>query len=79
MDHVPYATNSLLKIITDIFASDETSNLFYKNDVAVLIDIVLRNLVDNLPNYEVNSFILLLKIYDLNIIVFNSLESKLGT
>lgn len=53
MDHQPQAANSLLKIITDIFASDETSNLFYKNDVAVLIDIVLRNLIDNSPNYEV--------------------------
>ncbi|XP_065199507.1 NCK-interacting protein with SH3 domain [Planococcus citri] len=52
LDHQPSAANSLLKIITDIFASDETSNLFYKNDVAVLIDIVLRNLVDNSPNYE---------------------------
>lgn len=53
LEHRPYPANSLLKMITDIFTSEDTSNLFYKNDVKVLIDIVLRNLIDNAPDYNV--------------------------
>lgn len=44
--------NSLLKMITDIFSNDLTSNLFYNNDVKVLIDIVLRQLMDDSPVYN---------------------------
>ncbi|KAK7597833.1 hypothetical protein V9T40_010058 [Parthenolecanium corni] len=50
LEHEPYPSNSLLKMITDIFSSETASNIFYKNDVKVLIEIVLRQLTDDLPN-----------------------------
>lgn len=40
-------------MITDIFSSETASNIFYKNDVKVLIEIVLRQLTDDLPNSKV--------------------------
>jgi len=38
--------NSVLKILQDVFALKETSNIFFTNDLKVLIDIILRQLTD---------------------------------
>eukprot|EP00794_Sanderia_malayensis_P010019 gene10019-11042_t len=38
--------SSILKMFQDIFSLKETSNIFYTNDLMVLIDIILRQLTD---------------------------------
>ncbi|KAH9361198.1 hypothetical protein HPB48_001556 [Haemaphysalis longicornis] len=41
--------NSVLKMLTELFSDSTTAELFYLNDVAVLIDIVTRQLSDLPP------------------------------
>lgn len=41
--------DSVLKFLTDIFSSQDTSEFFYSSDMMVLIEIVLRQLVDLSP------------------------------
>ncbi|XP_038068583.1 NCK-interacting protein with SH3 domain-like isoform X2 [Patiria miniata] len=48
-EYEPKPPNSLLKILCDIFASADTSSLFYTNDMNVLIDIIIRQLTDRCP------------------------------
>lgn len=48
-DHTPAPPHSLLKLFIDLFNSEETANLFYTNDIKVLIDIVVRNISDLSP------------------------------
>lgn len=45
-DHEPRPPNSLLKFMSDLYSNPRTSNLLYRNDAMVLIDIVLRQLRD---------------------------------
>ena len=45
-DCEPTPPHSLLKMFTDLFGSLKTANLFYTNDVRVLIDMVIRNILD---------------------------------
>ncbi|CAG9830828.1 unnamed protein product [Diabrotica balteata] len=45
-DHEPAPPHSLLKLFIDLFGRRSTSDLFYTNDVRVLIDIIVRNISD---------------------------------
>ncbi|XP_033109564.1 NCK-interacting protein with SH3 domain-like [Anneissia japonica] len=45
-DHEPKPQNSMVKFLADIFSSTHTSNIFYTNDMRVLIDIIIRQLTD---------------------------------
>lgn len=45
-DHEPAPPHSLLKLFIDLFSRRSTSDLFYTNDVKVLIDIIVRNISD---------------------------------
>ncbi|EEB15455.1 conserved hypothetical protein [Pediculus humanus corporis] len=49
-EHEPAPRNSILKIFIDIFSHRNTANLFYTNDVKVLIDIIVRQLADLSPD-----------------------------
>ena len=46
LPHEPKPENSVMKLVTDLFSSVETSEIFYTNDVKVLIDIVTRCVTD---------------------------------
>lgn len=46
LKHTKPPINSVLKILVDLFSTPETSNLFYTNDIKVLIDILVRQLSD---------------------------------
>ncbi|XP_060527964.1 NCK-interacting protein with SH3 domain [Cylas formicarius] len=48
-DHEPAPPHSLLKLFKDLFSRRGTANLFYTNDVKVLIDIIVRNIADLSP------------------------------
>lgn len=48
-DHTPAPPHSLLKLFIDLFNGQDTANLFYTNDIKVLIDIVVRNISDLSP------------------------------
>ena len=45
-EHQPKPPNSLLKFMSDLYSSRQTSGLLYTNDAHVLIDIVLRQITD---------------------------------
>ena len=45
-EHKPKPPNSLLKFLSDLYSSQQTSGLLYTNDARVLIDIVLRQITD---------------------------------
>ena len=47
--------DSLLKFFEDIFSSETTSGLFFTNDLMVLIDIVLRQVLDLSPGEELRT------------------------
>lgn len=47
--------NSILKFFEDIFSSHSTSGIFFKNDLMVLIDIVLRKANDLQPGDKVSN------------------------
>ncbi|KAL3267784.1 hypothetical protein HHI36_006913 [Cryptolaemus montrouzieri] len=51
-DHTPAPPHSLLKLFIDLFSKESTANLFYTNDIKVLIDIVVRNISDLSPDDE---------------------------
>ena len=38
--------NSVIQFLKDMFSNDDTSNMYYTNDVKVMLDIVLRNITD---------------------------------
>lgn len=44
-------TNSVVKMLKDILTDPKTAELFYLNDIEVLIDIILRQLL-NIPSEE---------------------------
>lgn len=54
--HKP-SPNSVLKMLQDIFSRIETANIFFTNDLMVLIDIVLRQLTDRSHGDKVCTFI----------------------
>ena len=55
-DHQPAPPDSVLKLFIDLFNKNVTANLFYTNDVKVLIDIILRQLLDITPGDKVSYF-----------------------
>ncbi|CAG7718964.1 unnamed protein product [Allacma fusca] len=46
LPHEPKPPNSILKLVTDLFTCPDTAEIFYTNDVKVLIDIVTRCVTD---------------------------------
>lgn len=52
-DHLPKPDNSVMKILQDMYSRPETSFILYTNDAKVLIDIILRHLIDLSPGDEV--------------------------
>lgn len=44
--------NSVLKLLTDLFADPNSAELFYTNDIRVLIDIIVRQITDLPPNHK---------------------------
>ncbi|XP_070508314.1 NCK-interacting protein with SH3 domain [Chironomus tepperi] len=46
LKHTKPPINSVLKMLVDLFSIPETTNLFYTNDIKVLIDILVRQLSD---------------------------------
>ena len=55
--------NTVLKILQDIFALKETSNIFFTNDLMVLIDIILRQLTDRCHGDKVRCLVLYSPMY----------------
>lgn len=47
--------NAVLKFVTDIFSSQDTSEFFYTSDMRILIEIVLRQLTDLSPGAEMRT------------------------
>lgn len=47
--HTPPAPHSVLKFLQDVFASQETANIFYHSDMMVMIDIAVRQISDLSP------------------------------
>lgn len=45
----------MLKLFLDLFDKESTANLFYTNDIKVLIDIIVRNISDLSPGDKVRS------------------------
>lgn len=58
-DHEPAPPHSVLKLFLDLFDKESTANLFYTNDIKVLIDIVVRNISDISPGDKVRHSIML--------------------
>jgi len=52
-DHLPKPENAVMKILQDMYSRKETSFILYTNDAKVLIDILLRHLIDLSPGDEV--------------------------
>ena len=46
LKHTKPPINSVLKMLVDLFSFTETTELFYTNDIKVLIDILVRQLSD---------------------------------
>lgn len=44
--YIPAVSNSLIKLMIDLFSRKETISIFYKNDVEVFVDIVVRQLIN---------------------------------
>uniref|UniRef100_A0A673CC64 SH3 domain-containing protein n=1 Tax=Sphaeramia orbicularis TaxID=375764 RepID=A0A673CC64_9TELE len=47
--HTPPAPHSVLKFLQDVFANQETANIFYHSDMMVMIDIAVRQISDLSP------------------------------
>uniref|UniRef100_A0A8C1YXU8 NCK interacting protein with SH3 domain n=1 Tax=Cyprinus carpio TaxID=7962 RepID=A0A8C1YXU8_CYPCA len=48
-DHAPPAPHSVLKFLQDVFSSRDTSDIFYRSDLMVMIDIAVRQISDLSP------------------------------
>ncbi|XP_051932614.1 NCK-interacting protein with SH3 domain-like [Hippocampus zosterae] len=47
--HMPPAPHAVLKFLQDVFASQETADIFYRTDMMVMIDIAVRQISDLSP------------------------------
>lgn len=56
--------NSVLKFLVELFSDSATAELFYLNDVAVLLDIVARQLSDLPPGDKVSKHTITLQRLD---------------
>ncbi len=52
-DHAPPAPHSVLKFLQDVFSSRDTSDIFYRTDLMVMIDIIVRQISDLSPGDRV--------------------------
>ena len=48
-EHEPQPPDSVMKFLQDLYSSPETSSILYTNDAKVLVDIILRHLIDLSP------------------------------
>lgn len=55
-DHEPRPPNSVMKLLHDMYSTKGTANILYTNDAKVLIDIILRHLIDLPPGDRQRSF-----------------------
>ena len=53
-EHEPSPPNSLIKFVTDLYSTKNTSGLLYMNDEMVLLDIMIRQLADLSPGDKVS-------------------------
>lgn len=51
--HSPPAPHAVLKFLQDVFASRDTSDIFYRSDLMVMIDIAVRQISDLSPGDRV--------------------------
>ena len=49
VEHEPQPPDSVMKFLQDLYSSPETSSILYTNDAKVLVDIILRHLIDLSP------------------------------
>jgi len=61
LKHTKPPVNSVLKMLVDLFSIPETTNLFYTNDIKVLIDILVRQLSDLSPGDVVSLALILVE------------------
>lgn len=54
-DHEPQPPDSVMKFLQDLYSNPDTSGILYTNDAKVLVDIVLRHLIDLSPGDIVRS------------------------
>lgn len=52
--HMPPAPHAVLKFLQDVFASQETADIFYRTDMMVMIDIAVRQISDLSPGDKVS-------------------------
>ena len=48
-DHEPQPPDAVMKFLQDLYSSPQTSSILYTNDAKVLVDIILRHLIDLSP------------------------------
>ena len=53
-EHEPRPANSVMKMLQDMYSSHSTADILYTNDARVLIDIIMRHLIDLPPADKVN-------------------------
>ena len=53
-EHEPKPPDSVMKFLQDMYSCPETSSILYTNDAKVLVDIILRHLIDLSPGDPVS-------------------------
>ena len=56
MNYFPESRDSVKKLVSDLFGSADTSELFFTNDVKVLIEVLHRNVIDRGDGDTVSAF-----------------------
>ncbi|XP_060558045.1 NCK-interacting protein with SH3 domain-like [Ruditapes philippinarum] len=54
-EHQPQPANSVMKMLQDMYSSPSTADILYTNDARVLIDIIMRHLIDLPPGNMLRS------------------------
>ncbi|KAL4230198.1 hypothetical protein ACF0H5_010583 [Mactra antiquata] len=63
-DHKPPVVNSIMKLLQDMYSSPSTARILYTNDERVLLDIILRHLIDLPPgDKDRSSHLKLMQLY----------------
>ena len=57
-DYFPESEDGVRKIMLDLFGSPDTAELFFTNDVKVLIEVLHRNVIDRGEGDPVSSYLL---------------------
>lgn len=53
--HQPQPPHSVLKFLQDVFADKDTARIFYRTDMMVMIDIIVRQASDLSPGEKVRT------------------------